>query len=136
MVRLSGFVGMLVLILLVGGGLSGQDKSGSDKKDTPGKARGTLPQYWKQLGLSEEQRQKIYATQNKYQVQIDQLSQQIQELRKHRQSELEKILTDEQKARLRKILADRGPKESTPPKDVKPEPKDKKATDKGTPKDK
>jgi len=75
------------------------------------RGRGTLPTYYKRLGLSDEQTQQIYAVRAKYQAQMDDLRQQIMKLRQKERQETEKVLTDAQKARLREIMAERAPRE-------------------------
>jgi hypothetical protein len=64
----------------------------------------SLPPNWGKLGLSDDQKKEVYAIRGKYSVQIAQLEAQIQMLRKKEQTELTKVLTDDQKARLKEIL--------------------------------
>jgi hypothetical protein len=63
------------------------------------------------LGLSEEQKQKVYTTRADYRAKIGALEQQIDKLKAQEQAELLKILTDAQKARLREILVGKVPPE-------------------------
>ena len=56
-----------------------------------------LPTGWKKLGLSDEQKKKIYALRRDYAVKIKKLSDQIDALRKEESGELGKLLTEEQK---------------------------------------
>src|SRR5450432_1186253 len=69
------FVGAIVLSLLLGSASSAaaQDKeksksgsSGSSSSSKDSKVRGVLPQHYRQLALSDEQRQTIYKIQNEY----------------------------------------------------------------------
>jgi TolA-binding protein len=67
--------------------------------------RGALPPNWKQLGLTDEQKKKVYQVQGQFRVRIDDLERQIKELRAEERKELEKLLTDSQKTRLKEIAA-------------------------------
>jgi hypothetical protein len=113
MMRMIGLVSVMTIALVGGGWLFG----GDDKKDQP-KVKGTLPPNWSKLGLSEDQKQKIYSTRGDYRTKIEELRAQIRELEKKEKGELEKILTDAQKARLREIIAEKVPG-ATPAKDDK-----------------
>src|SRR5437764_6347478 len=68
-------------------------KPDEGKADTPA-ARGQLPQNWKALGLTDEQKTKVYSVQGKYRSRIADLERQIKELRAQERRDLEKILTD------------------------------------------
>jgi hypothetical protein len=76
---------------------------GDDPKTTP-EARGSLPQHWSKLGLTEEQKQKVYTLEKEYDAKIDALERQIKTVQEQKRDELAKVLTDEQKERLQKIL--------------------------------
>lgn len=78
-----------------------------DAKSTP-KGR-QLPQNWAKLGLSEEQKDKIYEIQGEYRGKIEELTKQIQALQKKQREALEVVLTDAQKARLKEILLEKAP---------------------------
>src|SRR5262249_22043329 len=103
--------GLVVLALLAGIGQSG------DKKDPPIKGV-QLPKYWNKLGLSDDQKTKALKVKATYTAKIDDLDQQIKKLKKERDTELEKILTEEQKKQLRKLLLDKAPKDGEPTKDA------------------
>jgi Spy/CpxP family protein refolding chaperone len=90
-------------------------KTDTAKPDAP-KARGTLPQNWKQLGLTDEQKQKVYQIQTDHRAKIDALQKQISDLRAAERKELETVLTDAQKARLKEILTNRAPASEKPAK--------------------
>ena len=81
------------------GSKSGSSKSGSKEKAEP-KARGVLPMYYRQLGLSEEQRQKIYRIQNEYSDKIDELEKKIEDMKAERNGRYLKELTKAQRDRL------------------------------------
>jgi hypothetical protein len=107
-VRLSAF---LVGLLLVTGGLAGQEKSAANKSEpktikkvTPSKGRQRLPAYWGQLGLSTEQRQKVYGVQAKYDAEIDKLEAQIKELKDKMGKERLDVLSADQKKKLDDII--------------------------------
>jgi hypothetical protein len=55
------------------------------------------------LGLSEDQMKMIYRVLAKYEVQVEQIKTQMQQLKKEETAELEKVLTAAQKARLQEI---------------------------------
>jgi len=70
------------------------------------KPRGRVPNHYGKIGLTAEQKEGIYAIQAKYQEQIDALQEQIDELRQEEASEIYLVLTENQKASLKKILAE------------------------------
>jgi Spy/CpxP family protein refolding chaperone len=72
-------------------------------QESPEKLTGRLPNYYGQVGLSEVQRQKIYALQAQYGDQIDALIRQVEELRQKRDKEVEDVLTAEQKTKLKAL---------------------------------
>src|SRR5579871_6639630 len=91
------------MLLLSTPWLAGQEKKDSDKDppksgESAVKARGQLPQYWRQLGLSDDQRKKVYEVQTTYKSRLEALEKQVKELRDQERKELEKVLTAEQKA--------------------------------------
>lgn len=105
-------VGTVLLIAMFGAGLYGQgeDKKG-DKKDTTKKPdekpalpiRGTLPQYYKKLGLRDDQKQSIYRIRANSKAKMEELKRQMQELKDREKEALEKVLTPEQLKRLRQL---------------------------------
>ncbi len=101
MVRLSSVVVVLTLALLGVGGLLAQD---SKSKDSASKVKGQLPQNWSKLGLSDEQRQKVYMVQSEYKEKVEALEKQLTELKKKQMDEMTKVLTASQKSKLREIL--------------------------------
>ncbi|MBX7103102.1 MAG: hypothetical protein K1X57_03425 [Gemmataceae bacterium] len=96
MIRSLAAVGLLVV--LATGPTIGQDK---------GKAKGQLPQGWSKLGLSDEQKQKIYEIQSKHKAKIDDLEKQIKEAREKMVKEETEVLTAAQKARLKEMFAEK-----------------------------
>jgi hypothetical protein len=84
-------------IVVVNSPLSvGQEKAAEKKK-----SKGTLPAYYADV-VSEEQRAKIYAIQEKYAKEIKDLNEQLAAVSKKRNDEIEALLTDEQKAKIDK----------------------------------
>lgn len=102
------FVGAIVLSLLLGSASSAvaqdkeKSKSGSSSsKDS--KVRGVLPQHYRQLGLSDEQRQAIYKIQNEYSDKIDDMQKKIDDIKAERNAKYLKSLTKAQRDRLEEI---------------------------------
>lgn len=87
-----------LLAVVTAGATVGQEK---------GKAKGQLPMGWSKLGLSEEQKTKIYEIQAKYRAKIDDLEKQIRETREKMNREEIDVLTPGQKALLKEKLAEK-----------------------------
>lgn len=96
--------GLLVLGTTVAQDAKKQEPNKTEPKGGEGKLRGQLPPNWGKLGLSEEQKQKIYQIQNKYNGEIARLDALVKELRSKRDMEMRAVLTEEQKKRLEEIL--------------------------------
>jgi hypothetical protein len=103
-----GVGGLCLALLLSGPGLSGQEK------DTP-KVTGKLPKYWSKLGLSDQQRQRIFAVQQEFRPKIDQLKSQLKKAVEDEKRGMLAVLTKEQRTRLRELVA--GPEPSPSLKD-------------------
>ena len=95
-------------VLILGGGLVGQEPKKAERKSAPSepepRVKGTLPQHWGKIGLSDEQKQEIYKIQGKYHRELDKLEAQVKELKSHRDREIKSVLTPEQKKRLEDIV--------------------------------
>lgn len=65
------------------------------------KAGDRLPANYAKIGVSDDQRKKIYEIQNKYSEQIANLQKQLAELKSKENEEVEAVLTAEQKKALR-----------------------------------
>lgn len=103
MIRLGLGVIVLALALLVPG--SAQDKKEVKKADESGKMyKGTLPPNYGKLKLSDQQKQAIYKVQTEYKKKLDDLEKQKAKLVADRKADYEKVLTKEQKQKLREIL--------------------------------
>ena len=99
-----------VLVVAFGGAAFAQDGKPKVPKaaDKPeGKAKGQLPPNWKNLGLTDEQTQKVYKLQAKYNEDIDKLEEQIKAMKEKMSKERLTILTVEQKKRLEDILKEK-----------------------------
>jgi hypothetical protein len=98
----------LAIFLLATGWLAGQDQKSDDKKtedkEVPAKVKGNLPKGFSKLGLTDDQKQSIYKITGKYRAKIDELRQKMIALQTEEKAEIDKVLTAEQKARLREIL--------------------------------
>lgn len=77
---------------------------------------------WGQLGLSDDQKQKVYKIQAEYadklaplEKQQHELAKKIAALRAEERKEMEKVLTEEQKKRLKELAADKPPVEPKKP---------------------
>lgn len=122
-------VGLLAVAAVVfGGWLSATSTKADDpKKDPPPdpKAKGQLRMHWKQLGLGDDQVQKIYKVQAEYKAKIDVLEAQVKALKDEQYAKEVEVLTADQKKRLAELDAFKDP---TKPDDKKPD--DKKPDDK------
>jgi hypothetical protein len=108
----AGFLALFTCLLVLSGGLVGQDNKAKDeskkpdvkKDDPPAKVKGTLPPNWKKLGLTDAQVQEIYKVQSKYSDEIAKLDAKIKEMKAAREKEERAVLTPEQKKRLEEIV--------------------------------
>ena len=100
----AGVVVIGLGLLVVDQGFSQQDKA-----DAPA-LKGKLPKLYSKLGLTDEQRQKVFTIQSDYNTKIDSLNKQIKTLRAQEKGELEKVLTDDQKAALTRLILQSAPK--------------------------
>jgi len=98
MFRQRLLLGSVLTVALIGGGML----FGDDPKP---RGQGRLPANWSKLGLSDDQKRQIYSIEADYKTRIDDLQAQIDQLRKKERSEMNKVLTSAQKARLKEIIA-------------------------------
>lgn len=115
--RVMRVLAVLTLGTLVAGGLVGQEP----KKAPAPTAKGTLPRNWSKIGLTDEQKQKVYTIRGDYKGKMDELRKEIVKLQKKEKEDLEKVLTDAQKTRLRELAAETAPAETKPKDDKKPQ---------------
>ena len=101
MSRLRFLTALFAFGLLSSGFLMGEDKK-TEKEPIIVRAQ-PLPRYFKQLGLSDKQKNSIYSIQAKYSAEIKKLNEQIAALKEQSKADVENVLTAGQKARLREI---------------------------------
>jgi Spy/CpxP family protein refolding chaperone len=77
------------------------------------KPRGRLPAYFAKV-VTDKQREQIYEIQAKYNDQIAKLKEQLVELSTKRDSEVEQVLTDEQRAEIAKLKSQRRSRRAEP----------------------
>jgi len=107
----------LMVGLLTGGLLLGDDTKGKDDKDSPVVVKaGRLPKNYKKLGLSEDQTKKLYTIMATYQAKIDELESKKKALKKEENAQMEKVLTEAQLARLKELLLGETSKDKAPDK--------------------
>lgn len=97
--RLTALLGTCILGLAF---LVGSSEGGGEKKE--GKAKGFLPQGWKDLGLTAAQKEKVYEIQTKYKTKYEDLKEQEKKLKQEEKSDLVKILTEPQLEALKKAV--------------------------------
>lgn len=104
MYRLVVMLGVLAAALLIANGLQGQDKK------EPAPFKGVLPPNFGKIGITEEQKQKIYKIGNETREKVAELEKKIAELREKGKQEVLNLLTEEQKKKLKEILAEQSRK--------------------------
>jgi Spy/CpxP family protein refolding chaperone len=119
MLRIRALLAVAMMAAIFTTGSLGQDKK--DEKPAP-KAKGQLPANWNKLGLTDEQKQKIYTAQSEYRDKISELQVKINDLKKAERAELEKVLTKAQKDRLKELLLEKAPSDKDAKKDKDKEP--------------
>ncbi len=107
------------LILLLCSSISGWSQDAA-KPTTKGaavekKTTNRLPANYGKLGLTDAQKDKVYAINDKYESQLDALEEQLKALRAKRGSETEAVLTSEQK-KILKDLTDESKEKTAKPK--------------------
>lgn len=105
----SSWFALLVGVVVLSGGVVGQDaKKETKKADPPTKVKGTLPPNWGKIGLTNDQKQEIYKIQAKYKAEIDALEAKIKGLKGTRDMEMKAVLNPDQKKKLAEVLSGRG----------------------------
>ena len=138
MLRLPRVFGLVILGLsLLVGGVASQDAKKDEKKDAKKeekKAKDTLPPFFKDLGLTDDQKAKIAEIQKTFapkvgelQKKIGELNKQVQELKKQEQQGVFSVLTDDNKKAYDSAVAAAKKKKDG---DKKKEPEKKKDPDK------
>jgi Spy/CpxP family protein refolding chaperone len=106
MIRVRLAVTASLALLMVAGVLMGQDGKSTQDDATPAptKAKGVLPKYFKSLGLTDDQRQKVVKVHSAYAAKLATLKEQMEQLASEERGELNKILSDTQRIRLRELI--------------------------------
>ena len=99
----TALAAVIAAVIALGGLVVAQEK-----KDAP-RARGQLPQNWAKLGLTDVQKQQVYKIETDYRQQIEDLQAKIKDLQAKEKGELDKVLTADQKKRLRELLLEKVP---------------------------
>jgi len=107
MKRSFALIGVVVIVFAASGVLFGDDQ----EKAVKGSKAGALPQNYSKLGLSDDQKKKIREVRAEYNSKIQELEDQIKELRKKEKVAMEDVLTDAQRARLRELVLEKAPGE-------------------------
>lgn len=112
--HLSRCIVTLMAIVILAGAYNPepQSKSSSKKSDSLQKYR-RLPTYFGQLDLKDDQKEEIYSIREAYGPRIDELKQELAELREEEQDEIKDVLTRTQVTALNKLKA--GAKSSISP---------------------
>jgi len=74
------------------------------QKKTRKAPRGRLPNHYGKLGLSKDQKTKIYGIQRTYRARLQDLQQQIEDLRQQETIEIQQALSDDQREQLVGLL--------------------------------
>src|SRR5687767_4144681 len=106
MLYLRVAVVMLAVALLGAAAYQDKDKDKDKPKDkdkAPPKLKGQLPQYYKQVGLSTDQVQRVYKIQNDYKEKMDELKRKMEQLKSDQKEAMENVLTPEQRKKLKAL---------------------------------
>jgi Spy/CpxP family protein refolding chaperone len=94
---------LLAGLMVVGSPLAQEKPGEAEPPARPrAQARGRLPNYYRQV-VTPDQREKIYAVQAKYVEQIEALEKQILDLEAKRDTEVEALLSPEQKEKVKAL---------------------------------
>jgi len=92
---------LIAVVVLSAAGLIGSGGSSLIGQEKEKKAKGRLPAYYSDL-VTEQQRATIYAIQAKYQARINALNEELMNIEKQQDVEIENVLTAEQRQMLKK----------------------------------
>ena len=95
-------VGMLPGLLAQDAGKGAAKGKGEEKKAAK-KAEGRLPSNYGKVGLTDEQRKKVYDIQDRYEVEIKELEKKLADVKAKQAAEYEAVLTGNQKESLRTL---------------------------------
>ena len=96
---------VITLLAAVWQTTSAQTPATTPQAEAPARQR-PLPANYGRLALSDEQKKQAYRVLNEYQGRIDELQQQIRKLLEERETKLQEVLTEAQKARLQELQAE------------------------------
>jgi hypothetical protein len=103
----------LGMVLVLGVGAAGLVAQESGEVPQKGSAARRVPPYFGQVGLTPQQRERIYAIRGKYFNRIAELKRQMQTLQSQELAECERVLNDEQRAALGQRRASSGRNRAT-----------------------
>ncbi|MFM7114417.1 MAG: hypothetical protein ACKO26_25050 [Planctomycetota bacterium] len=101
MMKGQWFVHFLVMVPFFLPLASSRDLAGQEKKEE--RKKGFLPPNFGKLGLSDEQKQKIYGIQAKYKAEIEELNKKIKKTTEDQKAEIFSVLSSDQKEKLKEI---------------------------------
>jgi Spy/CpxP family protein refolding chaperone len=84
------------------------EKTGVDRKGDEKKTTNRLPPRYGKLGLSDSQKSRVYAIQDKHDKEIDSLTEKLKAAKAKRDSEIETVLTPAQKKSLTELGSGKG----------------------------
>jgi hypothetical protein len=113
MKRACTVIGVVAISFVISGLLFGDEKDG--KKDTKALKQGALPANYSKLSLNDDQKKKIREIRAEFGAKIQDLEEQIKDLRKKERLAMEDVLTDIQRARLKEILLEKAPADREKP---------------------
>src|SRR5437588_12379059 len=96
-------VALFISFLAGGWLLNGVGSRAADDPKPQPKFRGQLYAKWKELGLTDEQKQRVYKIQSEYRAKIDELEKQLKQLRREERYKAQEVLTTAKKARLKAL---------------------------------
>ena len=104
------FIAPVLAIAITAGAMTALAQKSSSKSSAKNKEKVVskyhrLPTYYGQLKLKEEQRQEIYALKEEFGQQIDDLQEQLAELKEQQAEEIKDVLTRTQVTALNKLIA-------------------------------
>lgn len=94
----------VVLLFVISPAIHSQEMKPAKTEESETKSGQRLPNNYGKLGLSDEQRQKIYGIQAGYRQRIESLLQELEDLRNQETLEIQSTLTSAQQAELLKLL--------------------------------
>lgn len=104
--RITAMIGLIMAVGLAAmqpQTLTAQNEQPEEQSTPQREQRGPLPAHFGRLGMSSEQKEKLYAIQESYEVKIAELRKQIVQLEAERDRTLETLLTPGQKLRLQEL---------------------------------